>query len=42
MMLDGCTALKDIYYAGSQADWQLVDKEYGKQILENVTVHFAK
>lgn len=41
---DGCTALNDIYYYGTEAQWALIDDSYlgaeSKENLSNATIHF--
>lgn len=36
----GCDALTDIYYAGTEADWNLIDIQ--TELPEGVTVHYAE
>lgn len=42
--IDGCNALTDIYYKGSQADWNAIQKigDYGntESVLKHVTIHY--
>jgi hypothetical protein len=37
----GCNALKDIYYSGTEDEWQAVSIEEDNKPIENATVHFA-
>ncbi len=40
----GCTNLKDVFYAGSPADWRNIVKwlNWDDQVLNNVTVHYTQ
>ncbi len=39
---DECTALKDVYYAGNEADWDNIQIEDGNECLTNATIHFGQ
>lgn len=36
----GCLAFEDVYFMGSQAEWNAIDKGVGNEALENATVYF--
>ena len=36
----GCTALKDIYYSGTEEQWNAINIERGNDRLKNATIHF--
>ena len=36
---DGCDSLSDVYYMGTEAEWEKIDLEYAG--LDNVTIHFC-
>ncbi len=38
--LDGCSDLTDIYYGGSEDEWESIDIDDGNEILDDVTIHF--
>ena len=40
LTFDGCTSLTDIYYRGSEEQWQIVSSTLPESLLENVTVHY--
>ncbi|MBO5042591.1 MAG: hypothetical protein J6D87_06460 [Clostridia bacterium] len=35
-----CDALKNVYYAGSEADWAKIKIEYGNEALTSATIHY--
>ena len=37
-----CYNLKDIYYAGSECEWNQINKKFSYDQLANVTIHFGK
>ena len=37
---DGCTSLKDVYYTGSQSEWNKIYIDYHNQCLRNATIHY--
>ncbi len=39
---DGCTSLTDVYYGGTEAQWNAITIEGSNTYLTNATVHFAK
>ncbi len=36
----GCTALTDVYYAGSESDWEYISVGYDNEPLLNATIHY--
>ncbi len=38
----GCTSLKDVYYCGTQEQWQAVQIGAGNEDLTNATIHFVQ
>jgi len=41
----GCTALSDVYYGGTEAEWNnidIIESEYGNECLTNATIHFTE
>ena len=37
---DGCTSLKDVYYTGSQSEWNKIYIDYHNQCLRKATIHY--
>ena len=37
---DGCTSLTDVYYAGTESDWNAVNIESGNEPLLQATIHY--
>ena len=37
---DGCTRLMDVYYTGSQSEWNKIYIDYHNQCLRNATIHY--
>ena len=37
---DSCTSLKDVYYTGSQSDWNKIYIDSNNQCLTNATIHY--
>jgi len=37
---DGCSALTDIYYAGSAEDWAKISISGGNNNITNATIHY--
>lgn len=37
---EGCTALKDVYYSGSEDDWENIFIDAGNSVLLSATIHF--
>lgn len=37
---DGCDALTDIYYMGTEAEWEAIYKSIGNDVLSRVNIHF--
>ncbi len=35
-----CTSLKDVYYTGTEEQWNAIEIEYGNEDLLNATIHF--
>ena len=35
-----CTSITDVYYTGSKAEWEAIDKEYGNNDLTSATIHY--
>ena len=35
-----CTSLKDVYYAGSESDWENIAIDSGNDTLKSATIHY--
>ncbi len=40
MAFTECTALTDVYYAGTEEDWNLITFDYGNSSLTDATIHY--
>ena len=39
---DGCSVLTDVYFEGSETQWNRISVATGNEVLNNITVHFGK
>ena len=38
----GCTALKDVYFRGTKAEWEAISFDSGNEALTNATIHYLQ
>ena len=39
---DGCSVLTDVYFEGSESQWNRISVATGNEVLNNITIHFGK